>query len=104
MLVKQEMKTYRIDRKCDKCNKGVLIATATESFTTGETIKIIHHKCNECGEMVMIKGQSFPKLLHKAASDAVEITEKSLDIDVEIIEPVKTEEVKAEDSDSIELS
>lgn len=102
MLIKQELKTYRIDKQCDSCKKGVLIGTTVETYTTSENVKFIQHKCTNCGETLMIKGQKFPKLMHKAEGEVTEVTEEELNLKVEIFEEKKTVEPNEEDSVSLD--
>lgn len=106
MLTRQELKTYKVDKQCDKCKKGSLVAMNKETYNSGSTIKLIHHECNNCGEEVIIKGQKFPKLMHKAEGEITEIPEEDLNFKVEYYEPEKKEKkvkVEPEAGDSISL-
>jgi hypothetical protein len=57
MLTKQEVRTFRIDKKCSKCNTGNMIATGTR-YTTNVTH--VQHKCDYCNHECSYINHSYP--------------------------------------------
>ena len=57
-LLKTKTQTYRIDKVCDKCKEGLLIANGTSFHYNFYSTHI--HVCNKCGEIVYIKNEKYP--------------------------------------------
>ena len=62
--VRTEMKTFNVELKCDKCNKGFITATGnavTQWHTQYE------HKCNnpECDNHMWLTNQKYPYFEYK---------------------------------------
>lgn len=57
-LIKTQVKTYRIDKVCDKCKEGLLIANGTAYHYNFYSTYI--HVCNKCGNQVYINNEKYP--------------------------------------------
>lgn len=57
--IRTEVKTYRVDRMCDKCDKGLMIATGTGITRSRSSWE---HKCNRCGHTEMYEDLYYPKI------------------------------------------
>jgi len=62
MLTKQEVKTFRIDKKCSKCDIGNMIATGSRYTTNGTYVQ---HKCDNCNHECSYINQSYPIYNHE---------------------------------------
>jgi phage FluMu protein Com len=62
MITKQEVRTFRIDKKCPKCDIGNMIATGTR-YTTNVTQ--VQHRCNNCSHECSYINQSYPLYSHE---------------------------------------
>jgi len=63
-LIKTQVKTYRVDKVCDKCKKGLLIANGNAMHFN--FYSLYTHVCNECGEVVQLQNESYP---HETTKD-----------------------------------
>ena len=55
--IRTKVETYRIDKKCENCNEGIMYATGR-----GVTQWHSHweHKCNQCGHIESYENISYP--------------------------------------------
>jgi hypothetical protein len=57
-LIKTQVKTYRIDKVCNKCNEGLLIANGNSMHFNFYSLHT--HICNKCGEVVQLQNEIYP--------------------------------------------
>ncbi|GEM_PF-1650246 len=57
-LIKTQVRTYRIDKVCNKCKEGLLIANGTAFHYNFYSVYV--HTCNKCGEQVYLQNESYP--------------------------------------------
>jgi len=59
--IKQEVKTYIINKTCDKCNNGIMKQIKVNIIEEPITYT---HKCNNCGHKDILN-QSYPRIEYK---------------------------------------
>lgn len=52
MESRTEVRVFKIDKSCDKCNQGMMIFNGS-TFTTFHTV--YDHRCNQCGHLETYK-------------------------------------------------
>lgn len=77
-LLKTKVQTYRIDKVCDKCKKGLLIATGTAMSETFHSYW--EHICNECGATVTIRDERYPHEITEDIDKPIKIKEPPIDL------------------------
>lgn len=57
MITRTEVKTVKVDMKCDECNKGYLRPTGQCFMTSPPKYP---HECDKCGKREVITGKTYP--------------------------------------------
>lgn len=55
--IRTKVETYRIDKKCDNCENGIMYATGGG---VAKWHSYLEHKCNACGHVESYENISYP--------------------------------------------
>ncbi len=62
MEIITKIQTYRVDKKCDKCNEGLMNGTGhgiTQWKSKWE------HRCDKCGDIQWYEDECYPKTIYE---------------------------------------
>lgn len=66
MEIETKVETYRIDKKCDKCNEGVMRSTGQGPTQWGTQWEYKwEHKCDKCGDIVWFENKTYPTIAYR---------------------------------------
>lgn len=72
-LIKTQVKTYRIDKVCNKCKEGLLIANGHSMHFNFYSIHT--HVCNKCGDIVQLQNESYPHEITEDVGKPIKVSE-----------------------------
>jgi hypothetical protein len=62
MEIKTEVKTYRVEMQCDKCNDGRMEYTGIGMSLDPA---IYQHRCNKCDYMICYTNKKYPHIIEE---------------------------------------
>jgi hypothetical protein len=75
MITKTKVETFRVDKICNVCKKGNMVATGS-SYTAGYTR--FDHRCSnpECGSIAML-GDTYPKIIYEPIAPPIMLADNN---------------------------
>jgi hypothetical protein len=61
-IIKTEVKVFKVEKQCEKCNIGTLELTGN-SYTVGKTH--IEHKCTNCEDRIFLIHEKYPTIIYE---------------------------------------
>lgn len=88
MEIKTKLETFRVEKQCDECKAGTMVATGKSLTQYGQTE--YEHKCNSCGSVLQIANKMYPTIEYDVVPKSQELVKEKTETEKKIAAPKKT--------------